>query len=98
MHDKTSLLVDHQDMIVLVEHAQWNVLRLDLRIALRIGQHDADGITGFHLLARLRSLLVHQDIACLGRDLYAVARSVRQRSNRNLSNRINDWLGSQTMR
>ena len=92
MYDQSRLLVDHENVFILIEHAQWNILRLDLGIALRIGQYHTDHITGFHLLAWLGGLVVHQDIPGFGRYLDAVARSVRQAIEQELEQDIGNRI------
>ena len=64
MHDQARRFVDHNKMLILIEHGQRNVLRHDLR-AHRLRNGDLNLIAHLHLCAGLQDLAIHSDAPLL---------------------------------
>ena len=77
MHHHARRLVDHDDVVVLVQDR--DVERLGLRRRIdRLGRVDLDRLPGLHRLIRLRLLSVHADVPVLDQPLDLGARLAGQ--------------------
>ena len=69
-------LVDHQEVVVLIDNVERNRLGLDLDAAPLVGHHEGDHVERLDLVVGLDHLVVHADVTGLDGQLHAVARGV----------------------
>ena len=75
MDDHAGRLVDDNQVVVFIQNVERNVFGDDFQFAERVGHDDLYPIRGLHLITRLDGRAVHQNVAGVGRRLYAVARN-----------------------
>ncbi len=76
MHDQSGRLVEHDEVVVLMNDVERNILGDDLHLALGIGHHEGDAVERLHLVTRLHRRAVHQDVSSVGRRLHPASRTV----------------------
>ena len=73
VHHQIHRLVEHQEVVVLIEDVQIHGLRNQFKFIHRLRQLHRDHILGLHLVVALDRLAIDPDVACLGCRLEFVA-------------------------
>ena len=73
MNHHSSLLVDHHQLVVLIDHVDGYLLWLDGRLMARTIHHQGDLVTRAHLIVALHRFAIHLNETCIGSLLDAIA-------------------------
>ena len=73
MDNKTRRLIDHQQVLVLINDIEGNILRDDFEGVPRTRHDDRDHVARLHPVVVLYRHPVHSHVACIGSQLDAVA-------------------------
>ena len=78
MHHHACRFINDHQLIILINHIQWNILRLYCRVIVWPVQHQRDDIASSHLVIALHRPVVDMHETGICRLLDAVARGVPQ--------------------
>ena len=86
MHHHTCRFVNHHQVVILINHFQWDILGFYRGIVMGPIKHQGDDIARTHLIVALYRFFVHMDKPCIGSLLDAVTTGVRLMLNQVLIN------------